>query len=408
MLGAIQDITERKEAEEAARRAAEQAEVLLHVAARLNAELELDAVLHAILEATTQVLGVPIAVLALYDPSREMLDCVAERGIPPEHRHLLRPVPRTLFDAWIGAGRRIVVFPDVSAAIKPSNPALWAALDVNGGVMVSIVRRGQFLGALVAMIVGDVRQFSDDEVALVRGLADQAAQAITNARLFDQVRASGERLRRLTQQVVTVQEEERRHLSRELHDEAGQALTALEISLKLIHGELPPSATALRRRISDVIALAGTTMDQIRLLAQDLRPPALDALGLNLTLEGFCRSFAVRTDLVIDYVGTKVPALSDTINITLYRLLQEALTNVVKHARARRVRVTLQYDAEAIHLSIVDDGRGFDQQAALRGTSPVVGIGLVGMQERLALLGGELEIDSVRGQGTHVVARLPV
>jgi signal transduction histidine kinase len=164
----------------------------------------------------------------------------------------------------------------------------------------------------------------------------------------------------------------------------------------------------VHRRVADALALTVSTMDQIRLLGQDLRPPALDALGLNLTLEGFCQSFATRTALVIDYVGTDVPALSDTINITLYRLLQEALTNVVKHAHARHVRVMVQYDAEAIHLSIADDGCGFDPQEVPSHTGAVVGIGLVGMQERITLLGGKLEIHSVHGQGTRLVACVPI
>jgi len=222
-------------------------------------------------------------------------------------------------------------------------------------------------------------------------------------RVFDQVRAGRERLAWLTQQVVSAQEEERQRLSRELHDEAGQALTALKISLELIQSDLPEEAGSLRHRLSEAVALTETTTEQIRLLAHDLRPPALDTVGLNYTLEGLCRDFAERTQLSVDYVGAELPALPEAANICLYRFLQEALTNVAKHAQASQVRVGLHCDAETVSLSVEDDGKGFDEQSGMS-----AGIGLLGMRERIELLGGKLDIESRSGQGTRLVARIPL
>ncbi len=150
------------------------------------------------------------------------------------------------------------------------------------------------------------------------------------------------------------------------------------------------------------------TMDQIRQLAQDLRPPSLDAVGLNQTLEDFCHSFVARTGLVVSYVGMEVPSLPDTINITLYRLLQEALTNIAKHAGAKQIGVALHCDVDSIMLSIEDDGRGFDKRRVLGIPRQNEGIGLVGMRERLELLGGRLEIETEQGRGTCLVASVPL
>ncbi len=220
---------------------------------------------------------------------------------------------------------------------------------------------------------------------------------------------ANERLRRLARQVISAQEEERQRLSRELHDEAGQALTALKISQELIQADLPAGSGSLSQRLAEVIALTDVMMEQIRLLAQDLRPPTLDAVGLNPTLEGFCRDFARRTQLSIDYLGAELPVLPEAVNICLYRFLQEALTNVAKYARANQVRVVLSYDAATVHLSVEDDGQGFDKQAVLSfsGRPMGAGIGLLGMQERLDLLGGWLEIESHPGQGTRLAAHIP-
>lgn len=208
--------------------------------------------------------------------------------------------------------------------------------------------------------------------------------------------------RLLTQQVVSAQEEERQRLSRELHDEAGQALTALKISLDLIRSDLPETSP-LRQRLGEAVALTDATMEQIRLLAQDLRPPALDTVGLNYAIEGLCHDFGERTQLPVDYAGVQLPVLSEAAGICLYRFLQEALTNVARHARAHQVRVTLGCDGETVGLAVEDDGQGFAGQAGMP-----VGIGLMGMQERLQLLDGRLEIESRPGQGSRLTARIPL
>ena len=211
------------------------------------------------------------------------------------------------------------------------------------------------------------------------------------------------RLRQLSRQAVSAQEGERHRVSRELHDETGQALTALKISLELLQSDLPPEAESLRQRLGAAVALTEETMEQMRLLAQDLRPPALDTVGLNATLEGLCRDFAQRTQLAVDYDGAQLPPLPETADICLYRVLQEALTNVVRHANAGHVRVALGCDAEGVSLLVEDDGQGMDE-----GATVLPGIGLLGMQERMEMLDGQLKIESPPGGGTRLRASIPL
>ena len=407
VVGTAQDVTEQKAVAARAEAEAARTRVLLRVAARLTQEQEVTAVLHALCEETAHVLQVPIAYVVLVDPTSEVLERVVGVGLPPDDARLRTPLARTRYQHYVGQQDYIVV-PDLAAVPAAPSSALQQALNIRTVVSMNITRQETLVGALVVMTRDVVRHVTADELALLRGLADQAAQAIATTQLFEEVRRSHQRLRRLSQQLVTSQEAERRRLSRELHDEAGQALTALELSLQMIAGELPPTAAALRARLVDAISLTGTTLEQLRVLAQDLRPPALDTLGLNLTLEGFCHSFAQRTGLAIRYTGTELPGLPDALTIALYRLLQEALTNVVKHAHAHHVDVVLQGDEATIQLAIGDDGGGFDVPAVLGCPGAAPGIGLAGMQERLGLLGGVLEIASAPGQGTRVVARIGV
>ncbi len=215
------------------------------------------------------------------------------------------------------------------------------------------------------------------------------------------------RLRRLTQQAVLNQEEERRIVSRELHDEAGQALTALKLSLDMIREELPEGSESLRCRIDEVISMAGKTLEDIRVLAHDLRPPALDNVDLDVALDGLCRDFGHLGRIQMDCAGMALPETNSAVKVCLYRFLQEALSNVARHAEAQNASVRWALQAGDLIVSVSDDGKGFDREAQLSGEVQGDGLGLMGMQERLKMLGGWLEIETEPGQGTRLVAHVP-
>lgn len=224
----------------------------------------------------------------------------------------------------------------------------------------------------------------------------------------DAVQQMAEQLRELARRVVMAQEEERQRVSRELHDESGQALTALKISLELIKESLDPEAGELGENIAEAVTLTDTTRKRIRLLAQGLHPPVLDTLGINLALEDLCRDFSKRTKISISYEGQEIPNQSDAIHICLYRFLQAALTNVAEHAGATQIWVSLKLSDSQVSLSVQDNGRGIEAEKDGSFFQNSSGLGLLGMRERLKLLKGKLEIDSQRGRGTRLVARLPI
>jgi PAS domain S-box-containing protein len=288
---------------------------------------------------------------------------------------------------------------------SPAQERLLVA-GLHSYLSVPLLFHDELIGSL-NLAAGSPHAFDTGHAEIVRHVADPLAIAIQNARLFDAVRAGRERLQILSQRLVEAQEAERQRVSAELHDEAGQALTALKISLELMQSDLPPGSEAVRQSIREAMLLTEQTMEQVRLLARGLRPPSLDTVGLNPTLEDYCRDFARVTRLAVEYSGVELPALSDTATITLYRVVQEGLTNVAKHARASQVWVTLRQDVSQVNLSVEDDGQGFDREAAEPAADHPWGIGLLGMQERLELLGGRLEVTSRPGRGTRLVARIP-
>ena len=214
---------------------------------------------------------------------------------------------------------------------------------------------------------------------------------------------SREQMRELTRQIVTVQEDERRRVSRELHDEAGQTLIGLKYRLGEALSSLPSDYEDARQRIGVAMDATDLAMAKIRSLAHDLRPPSLDVAGISLSLQGYCREFSEKASLSVDYRGTDLPGLSDEISISLYRILQEGLTNIVRHApQATLVDVTLSRSRSALTLSIADNGPGYQPQPER------AGIGILGIQERLALLGGHLNIQSNGRKGTRLKAVIPL
>ena len=228
------------------------------------------------------------------------------------------------------------------------------------------------------------------------------------SRAQDEVAQLAAQLQRLTQKLIMAQEEERGRLSRELHDESGQSLIALKMSLEILQDDLKSSGVETNGKLVDIISLADSTREQIRRIAQDLRPPALDTLGLNTALEEFSTAFARRTNLSIVYEGTALPDLPDAYTVCLYRFLQEALTNVAEHAIASEICVRLFWNEEGIFLSVQDDGIGMEHPPEFQAVAWTDGLGLQGMQERLTMLGGYLKIKTAVGEGTELIACLPL
>jgi len=250
-----------------------------------------------------------------------------------------------------------------------------------------------------------INGFTPSDIDLTEALATHASSALQNALLFQKVSEAETKLRQLAHKVVLSQEEERKMISRDLHDEAGQALTAIKIGLKLIQSELNEDFPSIKTRLNELSELTNHTITQIRNLAQNLRPPVLDTIGLNLTLEDYCERFQERTKINVSYKGDNLPQLPEAIKICIYRCVQEALNNVAKHSKAKYALVSLFYNHNSINLTIQDDGRGFEGNQNLPDTTEK--IGLIGMRERVSLLNGKIEIESEKNCGVKIAVEIP-
>ncbi len=232
--------------------------------------------------------------------------------------------------------------------------------------------------------------------------ADQLAEAFNMV-----LEALDEASRIRASQIIQAQEQERQRIARELHDETSQVLTSLLISLTLL--EETVETQEARERIADTRVLAHSTLRAIRNLSIDLRPSALDDLGLLPALRWYVKEYQKKCSIEVEFHATgfkeRLPAEMET---ALYRIVQECLTNTAKHANAKRVTITLKEETDRVYARITDDGKGFDYEAILKTPGQERGLGLAGMNERAVLLDGKLNIHSTAERGTIIEVSIPL
>jgi signal transduction histidine kinase len=215
---------------------------------------------------------------------------------------------------------------------------------------------------------------------------------------------SERQLRGLAERLETIREEERTRIAREIHDELGQALTALKFDLAWVRSRQPRGNGPLIERTDVILARVDETMATVRRIATELRPSILDNMGLAAAIEWQAEEFSRRTGIEVDLtVALDTVSVDDSRTTPIFRILQEALTNVARHSAASRVTIECAAGEDGVELVVADNGRGISPQHLASGRS----LGLIGLRERARASGGWIEIEGQPGIGTRVVARIP-
>ena len=372
---------------ESATRWLRQFESLNEIGNALASEVELTPLLDLVARRLRELIDARIVLIALLGPSNVLTVAAAdgEHGLvglslDVDHSKSSRILERSRSERVDS----MLEDPEVDQQIA-------RRLGARTGLYVPLVVGRDAIGVVVAHDrLGPDPRFTDDDLRLTETLAKRAATGVDLSQ-----RVSRDAMRR----VVEAQELERKRLARELHDETGQALASILLGLKPLEtatsGETRESVLALRE-------LVVTTLQDVRRLAVELRPSALDDLGLVPAIDRLARSFGesgLQVDVLANIGGERLP---ESVETTLYRIVQEAVTNVAKHAEANRLSVTLTRKGSSVVVIVEDDGKGFDA------AGPSDGLGLLGMRERLALVGGTLRIETAADSGTTIAAEVPV
>lgn len=397
------EIAERIQTQEALQRTNRELRLLDRASRAFNSTLDLDRVLVAVLEEVRGLMDVTGCSTWLIDPATGRLVCRQATGAQSELVRGWPVAPGEGIGGWVVRRGESLIVPDVLADERHyTDVAERTGLELRSVLSVPMGGRQGIIGVL-QVVDTEVDRFDSRDQLLLEPLAASAATAIENARLYEQVRAGHERLQALSHRLVEVQEAERRHIARELHDEVGQVLTGLKLLLESSTA-LPPDARS--SSLSRSLALVDELVTQVQELSLDLRPAMLDDLGLLPTLVWHINRYGEQTGIDVDfkYLGPE-RRLDSEVETAAYRIVQEALTNVARHAGVSEVTVRLSLDQEMLRVQIEDQGAGFDPEAALAAGAAS---GLSGMEERAILLGGELTIESAPGAGTSLMAELPL
>jgi PAS domain S-box-containing protein len=406
------DITERKRAEEALREYADRLRILHDIDAAIVAAQSPQEISRAVLDHARQLIPYLGAGVVLFEfEVREGMVLLAD-GVGES---VVRAGTRFSLDALKGVEVALEVLRrgeiyvtekiDILAQALPELQALQAE-GLRAVLIVPLIVQEELIGFL-GLGAEERDVFVAGQVETVRQLAATLAIAIQQARLFESVRQQGERLRALTARLAEAEEVERQRVARDLHDLVGQNLNALGINLNLLRRHLPEATPELvRSQLDDSLALVQETSASIRRVMENLRPPMLDDFGLVATLHWYGAQFASRTGIAVTVQGQEpTPRLAAPLESALFRIVQEGLTNVAKHAQATQVTVTVAADDGGVRLVVADDGVGFNL-AHLVPPDGHRGWGLITMAERAEAVGGCCRIESQPQQGTRVVVEV--
>ena len=398
-----QDLERLRQAESRQRQLAE---TLNEISRALSQTLNFDIVLNTLIEFAMRLVPVDYAYVVISE-SESHLSLRARHGGIGESETKLEPGSSIRTGEFpclqqVMSTQQSLLIPDTQA--YPDWGQMIAHASAGSWLGVPIIAGEQAIGVLALQKI-EANFFNTQHIGLAEVVSAQAAMAVQNAWLFEQVRAGHERLQSLSRRLVEVQESERRYIARELHDEASQSLTALKFGLRLLEQEVHQPESLLSR-LAELKNLTDGVLEELHRLAMGLRPASLDYLGLVAALEQLVKDSDQRYGMMVRFRATGFSderRMPDYIETTVYRIVQEALTNAVRHAKARNLDVILEQREKKTVIIVEDNGIGFDMSQMGKSGH----LGLVGMQERAQMIGATLNIESEPGCGTIIVVEVP-
>lgn len=372
---------------------------LNEIANEITSELELDSILQKVLQIAEDLVEADGGLIALFDQKTKLIRYSYIHNLPESLRGVTATEEEGLAMEVMSSGQPSVVedYQEYPRAISA-----FVSAGVKSSVAVPIVSGDRSFGTLALVSLGEPQAFSERDVAILKGIGRQAGIAVENARLY-------ENLRFYVQRITRAQEEERKRVARELHDETVQMLVVISRrldKLSVLAEQLPEDAVEDLRMLQDLLR---KTLRDVRRFVHNLRPSILDHLGLLATLRGLASDLEERDGIETEVTVTGEPRrLMPEEELILFRIAQETLNNVRRHARASRVFIQLDFGASDVHMLIKDDGRGFKVPDRIDDLMVTDKLGLVGMYERARIINGILTLRSTPGQGTVVELEAPV
>jgi signal transduction histidine kinase/integral membrane sensor domain MASE1 len=410
-IGVAFDISERKELQ--AERESTTQTLMRLARSTFGDRGEIDEALREIAVMAADTLAVDRTGIWLFNEQRTELRCVCEYHRPSRMFASGAAMSVDSYPVYFRTIREERTLSAEDTGSDPRTSELVASHRVRG--ISSMLDAPVFLGGRLAGVVsfqhaGAPRDWSlqaQNFAGSMTDLLSRAFESVERRKAEAEVQRAYRQLRNLARRLEAAKEDERREIARELHDELGQSVTAIVIGLHLV--TLDDREGRHAKRLSETVALAERLIERVRAMSLNLRPPLLDELGLITALRGLVDGQAQQSGLEITFAADGVDQrLSPELEIGAFRIVQECLTNVMRHAAANNVTIRLAAEGDQLSIQVSDDGRGFDVAEVFEAGARGRHLGLLGMQERVTVLGGRVDVFAAPGQGTRIVARLPM
>ena len=404
----LRDVTEAKQMELKIAEAHRSLLALNTIASVVSQSLDLDTVLRSALDKTLEIMKVDTGGILLWDEERQMLCYRVYHGLSDGY---VQGVCCRLGEGVAGRVAQTgeaILLEDISKDARAAHPGLITTEGLKAFASVPLRSKEKVLGVL-NIASHDSRQFSSDDLQLLSNIAAQVAVAVENAKLHQEIQRQDEARGELLREIFSIQEEERKRIARELHDETSQTLASLVANLEAVAGSLPADATTVKDRLKKLQSLSIGILDGMHRLIYELRPTLLDDLGLVAATRWLAEKNLKSAGVAINFrvVGVE-RRLSTQLETTIFRVIQEAITNIARHARANKASIALHFTRNAIKVDMKDNGAGFDVEEAISSKQRPRGLGLLGMKERVELFNGSFTIRSHSGGGTEIRIKVPL
>ncbi|MFH1003472.1 MAG: GAF domain-containing protein [Chloroflexota bacterium] len=385
---------------------------LLSVSSVISSPYDQSSLYHVLgraLDKTLEIMDSSAGGILLLDEEKQKLCYHLHRGLSQQYVNQVCLRPGEGIAGKVAQTGEAILLEDITRDPRAANHDLIVSEGIRAFASVPLRSKDKVVG-VINIASHRPRQFSADDVKVLEGIAGQVAVAIDNFHLHQEVQRKEEMRGELLSEIFTVQEEERKRIARELHDETSQALASLVARLEAVVGILPPGTTQAKTGLRKAQSLAVSMLDGIHKLIYELRPTLLDDLGLVAATRWLADNKLKVDGITVDFkTAGREKRLPPKVEATLFRLIQEAVNNVVRHAQASHASISLQFKRAAVRASVTDDGQGFDVEEAISSRDRPRGLGLLGMMERTELVNGTLHIRSHSGGGgTKIDIEIPL
>jgi len=411
MVELRRDVTTERELETQVLRRQHQLLALSRVSAALSGLWDLDAILRVALDNMLDIMNGTIGGILLLDEETQMLSYRVHQGLSTRYVEEMHMSLGEGIAGRVAQSGKSTLLEDISADPRVAHPDLVTTEGLKAFISVPLRAKDKTLG-VINIASRMPRSFTTDDMHLLHSIGDQLGVAIEEAKLYEGLRKGREMYRKLARQVLLTEEEERRRIARELHDETSQTLAALVLNLQVLIEMAETAGTQepeFKARLKKTQSLAIQISTEVGRLIADLRPSALDTLGLIPAIRQYAETNLTSLGIDVSFeFGGMERSLPPEVELGLFRWAQGAIGNIIQHSQARHATISLKREDDGLVLCISDDGRGFDVSQITGIEESGRGAGLVSMKERLKLLGGDCSVQSQPGRGTTATATVPI